>query len=421
MVATLETSRYLEAEPEDVGLSAPKVANVSRLVQSYVDDRRIAGAISAIGRHGKVVHFETYGKMDEEAGREMQPDTIFRIYSMTKPIASVALMTLYEEGRFQLDDPASKFIPEWKNLKVFTGGTADNPDLRAPIREMSVRDLLMHMSGLAGGLGDAQTSPTSELFRRAGVRGFGQEGSHTLRDAVERLADVPLQFDPGTKWNYGISTDIVGYLCEVISGQPFDQFVRERITEPLGMVDTAFTVRADNVDRFAACYRRGGKDEPSYILQDKPLESPYTRPKSYFSGAGGMVGTTADYIRFCKMLANGGELDGVRILGKRTVEFMAMNHLPGGGDMASVGTPSFNETTMEGIGFGLGFAVLMDPAKAQILGTPGEYYWGGAASTAFFVNPKEDLFLVFMTQLLPSSSYPFRRELRACTYQAIVD
>jgi len=187
------------------------------------------------------------------------------------------------------------------------------------------------------------------------------------------------------------------------------------------MVDTAFTVPPEKVERFAACYRRGGPDEPSYVLQDSPAESPYTRPKTYFSGAGGMVGTTADYIRFCKMLANGGELDGVRILGPRTVEFMATNHLPGGGDMASIGMATFNETTMEGIGFGLGFAVLLDPAKAQILGTPGEYYWGGAASTAFFVNPKEDLFLVFMTQLLPSSSYPFRRELRACTYQAIID
>jgi CubicO group peptidase (beta-lactamase class C family) len=408
----------IEAEPEDVGLSSRRLENVTRLVQGYVDDKKVPGAITAIGRRGKVVHFETYGKMDEEAGKEMRADAIFRIYSMTKPIASVALMTLYEEGRFQLDDPASRFIPEWKDLKVFVGGTADNPQLRPPAREMTVRDLLMHTSGLAGGMGD---SPTAELFRRAGVRGFGQEGSHTLRDAVERLANVPLLFDPGTRWNYGISTDIVGYLCEVISGQPFDQFVRERITGPLGMVDTAFTVPAEKVDRFAACYRRGGPDGPSYVLQDSPADSPYTRPKTYFSGAGGMVGTTADYVRFCKMLANGGELDGVRILGPRTVDFMATNHLPGGGDMASIGMATFNETTMEGIGFGLGFAVLLDSAKAQILGTPGEFYWGGAASTAFFVNPKEDLFLVFMTQLLPSSSYPFRRELRACTYQAIID
>jgi CubicO group peptidase (beta-lactamase class C family) len=417
VVATLETRTHIEAEPEQVGLSSRKLANISRLVQGYVDDKKIAGAITAVGRHGKVVHFETYGMMDVEAGKEMRPDTIFRIYSMTKPIASVALMTLYEEGRFQLDDPASKFIPEWKNLKVFIGGTADDPDLRAPAREMTVRDLLMHMSGLPGLAGGG---PTAELFQRAGVRSFGQE-DYTLRDAVQRLANVPLQFDPGTKWNYGMSTDIVGYLCEVISGQSFDEFVRERITDPLGMVDTAFTVPADKIDRFAACYRRGAEGEPLYVLQDSPSDSPYTRRKTYFSGAGGMVGTTADYIRFCKMLANGGELDGVRILGSRTVDFMATNHLPGGGDMASIGMSSFNETTMEGIGFGLGFAVLMDPARAQIIGTPGEYYWGGAASTAFFVNPKEDLFLVYMTQLLPSSAYPIRRELRACTYQAIID
>ncbi len=421
MVQTLEAAKLIEAEPEDVGLSTSKLGNVSRLVQGYIDDKKIPGAISMVARRGKVVHFETYGKMDEEAGKEMTPDTIFRIYSMTKPIASVALMTLYEEGRFQLDDPASRFIPEWKNLKVFAGGSADDPDLRAPARPMSIRDLLMHMSGLAGGLGAPEASPTSELFRRAGVRGLGQEGAHTLADMVRKVATVPLQFDPGTSWNYGISTDVVGYLCEVISGLPFDRFLQERIFQPLRMVDSGFQVPESEKDRFAACYRRGGENEPSYILQDAPAESPYTKPRTYFSGAGGMVSTAADYMRFCKMLANGGELDGARILGKRTVDFMATNHLPEGGDLASIGMSRFNETTMDGIGFGLGFAVLMDPAKAQIIGTPGEYYWGGAASTAFFINPQEDLIMVFLTQLLPSSAYAFRRELRATIYTSIID
>ncbi|HXH20737.1 MAG TPA: serine hydrolase domain-containing protein [Dehalococcoidia bacterium] len=421
MVGTLERAQMLEAEPEEVGLSSTKLNNVTRLVHGYINDGKIPGAISMIARRGKVVHFETYGKMDEEAGKPMTADTIFRIYSMTKPIASLGLMLLYEEGRFQLDDPAYKYIPEWKNQKVFIGGTADNPDLRAPERPISVRDLLMHTSGLAGGLGAPESSPTSELFRRAGVRGFGQEGNHTLRDMVERIANVPLQFDPGTKWNYGISTDVVGYLSEVLSGRPFDVYLKERIFDPLGMSDTGFSVPEASLDRFAACYRRGGENDPPYVLQDSPTTSPYAKPRTYFSGAGGLVSTAADYMRFCKMLANGGELDGVRIAGKRTIEFMAMNHLPGGCDLAAMGQTRFTETSMEGIGFGLGFAVLLDPAKAQIIGTPGEYYWGGAASTAFFINPKEDLIMIFLTQLLPSGSYPFRRELRATIYSSIID
>lgn len=398
-------------------MSAAGIERVRRLVQGYVDDRKIAGAISLIARRGRVVHFETYGKMDEEAGKEMRPDTIFRIYSMTKPIASLALMTLYEEGRFQLDDPAHRFIPEFEGLKVFVGGTADDPQLREPQRPMTVRDLLMHTSGLPGLFGEG---PTAELARRAGVGGLGGERT-TLADVVKRLATVPLQFDPGARWNYGISTDVVGYLCEVISGQRFDRFLEERIFGPLGMEDTGFAVPESKVERFAACYRRGAPGEPSYVLQDAPATSPYTRPRTYFSGAGGLVSTAADYLRFCRMLTNGGELDGKRVIGSRTLEYMRMNHLPGGGDLASMGQARFTETSMEGIGFGLGFAVLLDPTVAQIIGSPGEYYWGGMASTAFFISPRDELITIFLTQLIPSGAYPFRRELRAAVYGAIVD
>jgi CubicO group peptidase (beta-lactamase class C family) len=417
MVATLSAQEVVQVEPEQVGLSSAKLQNVKRLVQSYVDEGKIPGAISLVARRGKVAHFETYGRMDVENDRSMQADTIFRIYSMTKPIASVALMTLYEEGRFQLDDPAAKFIPELKDVKVFASGTADSHEVREPARTMSVRDLLMHTSGL---ISAGDNTPVGQLYQRAELRGSSSEG--TLADMVVKLGRLPLHCDPGSQWNYGISTDLVGYLCEVIGGMPFDRFLQERIFTPLGMVDSGFTVPQASQDRFASNYRRSATPEPSYELIDRAgPTSAYCGPRSYFSGAGGLVSTAADYLRFCHMLANGGELDGNRILGSRTVQFMASNHLPGGRDLAAMGTPRFSETTMEGIGFGLGFAVLLDPTAVQVLGTPGEYYWGGAASTAFFISPSEELIMLFLTQLMPSSSYPIRRELRATIYSSIID
>jgi CubicO group peptidase (beta-lactamase class C family) len=406
-----------EARPEEVGLSSARLGNVKNVVQSYIDSGKYAGAISMVARRGKVVHFETYGHADAEGQRPMTWDTIFRMYSMTKPIASVALMTLYEEGKFQLGDPASKFIPEFKGLRVFTGGTADSYETREPAREMTVRDLLCHTSGLTVG-GDGTV--VGELYEKAELRVSSSAG--TLADMVAKVGRLPLLCDPGSQWHYGISTDLVGYLCEVIGGMPFDRFLQERIFAPLGMKDTGFTVPESAVGRFATNFRKGAGDEPSRVVIDRPdSTSPYTRPRTYFSGAGGLVSTASDYMRFCKMLANRGELDGVRILGTRTLEYMATNHLPGGRDLAGMGQSRFSETSMEGIGFGLGFAVLLDPAEAQVLGTTGEYYWGGAASTAFFVSPKEDLIMIFLTQLMPSSSYPIRRELRTTIYSSIVD
>ncbi len=417
MATVINARDLLEAEPEDVGLSTVRLGNVKRLVQGYVDDGKFPGAISVVARRGKVVHSETFGQMDVDAGQPMVQDTIFRIYSMTKPIVSVALMTLYEEARFQLDDPASKFIPELKDLKVFAAGTVDEYQVRDAAREMTVRDLLTHTSGLVSG---GEATPVGQLYQKAELRGSPSSG--TLAGMIAKLARLPLHCDPGAQWNYGISTDLVGYLCEAISGTPLDQFIEERVLSPLGMSDTGFHVPERSVGRFAANYRRGANGEPSYVLIDRPdSSSAYTHPRTYFSGAGGMVSTAADYMRFCKMLANGGELDGSRILGTRTLQFMTMNHLPGGRDLAGMGQSRFTETTMEGIGFGLGFAVLLDPSTAQVIGTPGEYYWGGAASTAFFVSPREDLIMLFLTQLMPSSSYPIRRELRAAIYSSIID
>jgi len=416
MVQTLETQRMIDATPEEVGMSSDRLGNVSRLVQGYVDDRKLAGAISIVARRGETVHFETYGNMDDAAGKQMRPDSIFRMYSMTKPIASVALMTLYEEGKFQLDDPASRFIPEVKGLKVIASGTADSYEVRDPVREMTVRDLLMHTSGL---ISAGETRPVGQLYQRAGMRGSSSDG--TLSDLVKKLKDIPLHCDPGSQWNYGISTDLVGYLCEVISGRSFDRFLEERIFSRLAMPDTAFTVPASKIERFAANYRPGSSGDALYELSDAPADSLYARPRTYFSGAGGLVSTAADYMRFCKMLANGGVLDGERVLGPRTLKLMTVNHLPGGRDLAAMNGDGPSETAREGIGFGLGFAVLLDQAAAQIIGTPGEYYWGGAASTAFFVNRAEELIMIFLTQLQPSSTYPIRRELRAAVYGAITD
>jgi len=405
---------FVEAAPEDVGMSSAGLRNVSRLVQGYLDERKLPGAISLVARRGRVVHFETYGNMDDERQKPMRADAIFRFYSMTKPIASVGLMMLYEEGRFQLDDPASRFIPELKTLKVFVSGTADDFEVREPAREMTVRDLLMHTSGLVG---RDTASPVGELYRRAGLT--GADSPFTLADMIQKLKQIPLQVDPGSRWIYGISTDLVGYLCEVISGMPFDRYLDERVLGPLGMVDTGFTVPNSQVDRFAANYAPSA-GVPRYRLVNDPMTSSYTRPRTYFSGSGGLVSTAADYLRFCTMLRNGGELDGVRILGPRTLQLMTLNHLPGGKDLATM-AQNAAETQREGQGFGLGFAVLLDQTVAQIIGTPGEFYWGGAASTAFFVNPKEDLIMIFLTQLRPSSTYPIRRELRTTIYSSIID
>ena len=403
----------LEAAPEDVGMSASRLGNVSRLVQRYIDEKKLPGATSLVARGGKLVHFQTYGSMDDERGKSVAPDTIFRFYSMTKPIASVGLMMLYEEGRFQLEDPVAKFIPELKNQRVFSSGSADSLATREASREMTVRDVLMHTSGLVA---RDTNSPVGELYRRAGLRGSDSE--FPLSELAAKLARIPLQVDPGAQWIYGISTDLVGLLCEVISGIPFDEYLQQRIFEPLGMVDSGFSVPESKVDRFASCYGPAFGEHPQYKLVDDAFTSGFARPRTYFSGAGGLVSTAADYYRFCSMLLNGGVLEGSRLLGPRTLSLMTLNHLPGGKDLATY-AQSAGETAREGIGFGLGFAVLLDPTVAQIIGTPGEYYWGGAASTAFFVNPREELIMIFLTQLRPSSTYPIRRELRSTIYSAI--
>jgi CubicO group peptidase (beta-lactamase class C family) len=401
--------------PEQVGLSAERLGRVRTWMHQWIDSGRLAGMVAVVMRKGQVAFAETVGKADLARNKPMRPDTIFRIYSMTKPLTSTAIMMLYEEGRFQLDDPISKFIPAFKDPRVFAGGSRGKIDSIPAEREITFRDLLTHTSGLTYGF--MESNPVDALYR-AKENGVDFQTSETsLKQVVEQLATFPLIAQPGKAWNYSVATDVLGYLVEVISGQPFQVYLKEKVIDPLGMVDTDFHVPESKHDRFAANYSagEGGKLE----LLDDPGKSRYLKPRKVNSGGGGLVSTAADYLRFCRMMLNKGELDGVRLLGRKTVELMTMNHLKG--DMADMGMPRFSESTYYGTGFGLGFSVTIDPAKAHILGTPGEFAWGGAASTAFWIDPAEDMAVVLLTQLMPSSTYPIRRELRVLTYQAIVD
>jgi len=400
--------------PEQVGLSAARLDRVRTWMHQWVDSGKLAGMVTCVMRKGQLAFAEVYGKADVARDKPMRPDTIFRIYSMTKPLTSTAIMMLYEEGRFQLDDPISKFIPAFANPRVYVGGSRGKMETVPAEREINFRDLLTHTSGLTYGF--MESTPVDAAYRAKDGVDF-QTADTSLKQVVERLATIPLIAQPGKAWNYSVATDVLGYLVEVISGQPFEKYLKEKVIDPLRMIDTDFHVPKEKHDRFAANYSAGAGGKLD--LLDDPAKSRYLAPRKVNSGGGGLVSTAADYLRFCQFMLNKGELDGVRLLGRKTVELMTMNHL--NGDMADMGTPRFSESTYTGIGFGLGFSVMIDPAKAYIAGTPGEFAWGGAASTAFWIDPAEDMAVVLLTQLMPSSTYPIRRELRVLTYQAIVD
>ena len=411
-------------KPEDLGLSSSRLARIgSFFEQAYVAPGRLPGVLTLVARRGQVASLACVGDRDLAAGRPVEADTIFRIYSMTKPITSVALMTLYEEGRFQLDDPVSRFLPELGGLRVWDDGTPLSFRTVPAERDITVRDLLTHTAGFTYGF--MGRHPLDALYRRRGIEGRAvlapQEGapSADLAEMVGKLGELPLLFAPGSRWSYSVATDVCGHLIERLSGQPFDAFLSERILGPLEMVDTGFSVTPDQADRLASCYACTAADP--LVEVDAPATSSYLTPPTYLSGGGGLVSTAADYLRFALMLLNGGELDGQRILGRKTVEYMTVNHLPTGGDLASMGQRVFSETTYEGIGFGLGFSVVLDPVKAAVVGSAGEYAWGGAASTTFWVDPREELVVLILTQLLPSSTYPIRRQMKALTYQALID
>ncbi len=382
--------------------------------ENYVAPGKIAGCQVTVVRRGHVAYHRSLGLMDREQNLPLRDDTIFRIYSMTKPIASIALMQLYERGMFQLTDPVHRFIPEWRGLRVGEREPDGSITEVKPQRPMNMRDVLMHTTGLAGGLfaGNA----IDDEFARAREE---QKSGMTLENVTTLLSQYPLKFHPGTRWNYGLSTDIVGRLVEILAEDRFDDYLQREIFDPLEMSDTGFMVPAESADRFAALYQFQPARPPA--LLETGQDSPYLRRRSYLSGASGLVSTTRDYVAFCQMLVNGGHLGGRRILGRKTLELMTSNHLPGGATLSDMAVGGFGEAGFDGVGFGLGFAVGLGPVATAMAGSAGDFYWGGAASTAFWVDPTEDLFVVFMTQLLPSVAYPFRSQLRALVYQAIDD
>ncbi|HEU4726788.1 MAG TPA: serine hydrolase domain-containing protein [Kofleriaceae bacterium] len=402
--------------PESVGLASEGLRRIDQhLMSRYIEAGKIAGALTVVARRGQLAWCSPLGLMDRERGKPMRADTIFRIYSMTKPITSVALMMLHERGVFSLADPVHRYIPAWANLRVYRYGRHPNFMTEPAARPMTIRDLLTHMSGLSYHI--LERTAVDEAYRKLGVGA----PPGTLHDMVEKLATLPLEFSPGARWSYSLATDVIGHLIEVLTGQRFEDYLRTQIFEPLGMVDTSFTVPSDKLARLSANYQRAPGTSDVTLLDD-PGDSTYARPRTWCSGGGGLVSTAADYLRFAEMLRRGGELDGKRILGPRTLAYMTRNHLPEGRDLASLATPgSFSETRFEGIGFGLGVYVVTDPVRAQVPSSAGEYGWGGLASTAFWVDPAEDLVVVFLTQLVPSTTFDFRGQLKAIVYGAIID
>lgn len=399
----------METSAQRAGFNPDRLNRITEhLNRNYIDNNKISGCQVLVGRHGVPAYFASLGKMDLERDKAMSDDAIFRIYSMSKPITSIALMQLFEQGYFQLSDPIHRFSPSWKDQQVWLEGEGDEMKTRAPKSPVTFKQVLSHSGGLTYG---ATAHPVDKVYRELGIR---RTPGETLAGFMDKMGTVPLRYEPGSAWMYSYSTDVCGGLVEAISGMPFDEYLKQNVFDPLGMSDTSFSVKDSS--RFAANYSRN-KDK-SLRLIDDPEESPYLENPSFKSGGGGLVGTTQDYYRFCEMLRRGGELDGQRVIGSRTLELMHMNHLKGGQDLTELAIGTFSETANEGIGFGLGFATTIDHVAAGSLG-PGDYYWGGAASTIFWVDPIEDLIVVFMTQFMPSNTFNFRGQLKNIVYSAI--
>ena len=399
------------------GISIDSLARLDQhLLSRYVQPEKIAGCLTLVSRRGEIAHLSAMGNMDRERSKPMGIDTIFRFYSMSKPITSVALMQLHEQGMFQLTDPVSRFIPHWRDLQVMDGGDWPNFKTRPADRLMTVRDLLSHQSGLTYGFMEGQLE---RAYNKADVYTAGTMAGRDLQSMVDRLAEMPLKFSPGDNWNYGVSTDVCGYLVQTLSGQRYDEYLQEHIFDPLGMVDTGFHVPPEKIGRFAANYERG--PDRKLRLLDDPASSNYAQPQTFYSGGGGLVSTAQDYHRFCQMLLNEGKLDGVRLLGPKTIELMSMNHLPDGQDLSERALGTFSETANDGVGFGLGFAMIVDLPRTQNVGSIGEYYWGGAASTIFWIDPVEEMIVVFLTQFMPSGTFNFRGQIKQILYPGLVD
>lgn len=420
-------------------LSEERLSKIKKhITENYINTNKYIGTITAIYKNDNIAFLDIQGMQDRERNIPLKRDSIFRIYSMTKPITSVAIMILYELGKFQIDDPVHKFIPSWKNLKVYKSGNYPNFKTTDSLSVMTIKDLLSHQSGLTYGF--QMKSEVDKAYREIGIgRMESLNTNQTLSDMINTLKDVPLEFSPSTAWNYSVSTDVLGHLVEIISGKSFDEFLKENIFKKLNMQDTDFFVPKEKLDRFTANYlfNMGEPMDPSGalplrkvdrhsiesgnpILIDDPQMSLYHRKPSFLSGGGGLVSTLDDYMNFATMLLNNGVFKDQQILSKKTIDLMTSNHLEGNKDLfSSSHANTVSETTLAGVGFGLGFQILMNPAKNQINSSIGEYGWGGAASTTFWIDPSENLITIFLTQLIPSTTYNIRRELRTLVYSSL--
>jgi CubicO group peptidase (beta-lactamase class C family) len=397
------------------GMSVERLGRIPAYFESYIQKKKLPCCAALVARGGQVAHLSFQGATEMGGSTPIGEDTIYRIYSMTKPVTSVAAMMLFEEGALRLDHEVHRYIPEFQDVMVLDGGTADAPKLRKPDRPMMVRDLFLHTSGLTYSF--LQQATADEIYRKRKIEHIGWQGD--LKSFCSALAQAPLAFSPGDRWNYSNSTDVLGRVVEVASGMSLDQFFQKRIFGPLGMKDTFFSVPEDKIERLMACYSRN--PTTGVITQSDPAgkASSYARAPNVLSGGGGLASTIGDYFRFCLMLLNGGELDGVRILSPKTLEFMTMNHLPGGKTLKDMGDKTFSESRMDGSGFGLGWAVTTDVVATTQPGSVGTFSWGGMASTFFWIDPVEDLIAIQMTQLMPSGAYPIRPQLQQLVYAAI--
>jgi CubicO group peptidase (beta-lactamase class C family) len=401
--------------PQSHGFDAMRLDRIQGFLKDrYLDSGKLANVQLLVARDGEIVHFSSQGAAREGSDKAIDEGSLFRIASMTKPITSIAFMMLVEQGLVAADTPVHHVLPEFKGIGVFEAGGGRVPFQTKPTAEpMRMVDLLRHTSGLTYGF--QFRSNVDAQYRHEKMDDW--HAGHDLEAWVGRLAQIPLEFSPGEAWNYSVSTDVLGAVIQRVSGMPLDQFFRDKIFAPLKMDDTFFDVPADKLDRLTDCYTF--VPGQGRIMYDRAEESAWAKKPKFLSGGGGLVSSALDYNRFCQMCLNGGELDGVRLVGRKTIELMTMNHLPGNSDLTAMSRSLFSEAALAGTGFGLGFAVNMDLAPGMVQGSVGEYYWGGMFSTAFFIDPVERLSMVFMTQMSPSSTYPIRRELKTLIYSSL--
>jgi CubicO group peptidase (beta-lactamase class C family) len=405
---------HITADPASLGFDPDRLAFVPAfLSERYLDSGRLKGFQLQIGRGDEIAQFSSQGVATEAGDTMLGDDALFRIASMTKPVTSIAFMMLVEQGKVALDDPVHRVLPEFKNIGVYAGGGGQIPFTTTPTEApMRMVDLLRHTSGLTYGF--QNRSNVDLAYRERKLENW--YNNHDLDSFVAELGQLPLEFSPGQAWNYSVSTDVLGAVIQRVSGQTLDAYFREHIFAPLGMNDTFFQVPEDKLDRLGDCWTWTPKGP---VLFDRGADSHYAKPPKLLSGGGGLASTTADYHRFCRMLLGNGSLGDVRIVGRKTLDLMTRNHLPGGKDLTEMSQALFSEAQNAGTGFGLGFAVTDDVAQTMIPGSQGEFYWGGMYSTAFFVDPVEEITMVFMTQLQPSNVYPVRRELKTLIYSAL--